>query len=96
MYLALPSVVEHGDTKPNTLAVPSEAGVAELEKSLGRYDSVSRKHEYRMIAGLPQFRATHDRLRAYVDLFGEQTPRRNIQAVEELPTPKPEKPSEQE
>ncbi len=96
-YLALPSgVVEHGDTKPNTSTVPSEAGVTELEKSLGRYDSVIRKYEYRMIARLPQFRATHHRLQSYVDIFGEQTPRRNFQAVEELPTPKPEKPSEEE
>jgi hypothetical protein len=96
-YLALPSgVIEQGDTLPNRSAVPSEADIAELEKSLDRYDSVSQTHEYRMIASLPQFRATHDRLRSYVDLFGEQTPPQNLQAVEELPTPTPESPFEQQ
>ena len=96
-YLALPvGTVEDSDTESNTFEL-SKVSISELEETLGRYDSVSRKHEYRMIAGLPQFRASHDRLRAYVDYVDEQADYvegqafgRNIEPIEELPRPLPE------
>lgn len=84
-YLALPSgVVERSDT-------PIEADMVELEKSLGRYDSVNRKEEYRWLTRLISFQTTYRRLQAYVDLFAEQPLRQTVPSVEELPTPKPQK-----
>jgi len=91
-YLTLPiGAVNQGDTNPNTPGVPSERNVAELKKLRGRYDLVSAKQEYHGVTRLTLFQTTHRRLQAYLDLLAEEPPRRTIQSVEELPTPKLDK-----
>jgi hypothetical protein len=60
--------------------------LADLAQVLARFDLVSQNVDYRMIAALSAFKATHERLAAY--LSQSQTP--SFQRSEELPAPKPD------
>ncbi len=61
---------------------PTPAEMAEL---LARFDSVQRSEEFRVIAAVPEFKATHELLAAYVG----QARVSSLGGTEELPTPRP-------
>ncbi len=79
-YLALSPGMALADGKPDD--AQSSPSAAELSDVLKRFDSVDQNNDYRIIARLPGFKATHERLAAYLSQI--TTP---SSQPEELPTP---------
>lgn len=62
-YLALPDgIIAAVDRPPGDAEPRPEFDSEELGQILERYDNVSTNEEYRAIASLPEFQATHERL----------------------------------
>src|SRR6185295_11355515 len=85
-YLALPDTVAQAPLYD--APQPTESDLAELEKVRQRFDSVSGNEEYRATTQMPEFKATRDRLNAYLGQLGRPTARA-LPAVEELELPAP-------
>ena len=85
-YLALPEgmAASQGSDRPSAASFDLEA----LAAALDRFDSVSQDDEYRMIADLPAFRSTHQRLAAYLALRRDPAAGA-LPSAEELPVPRP-------
>jgi len=79
-YLALSSGMALADGK--LADAQSSPSAAELSDILKHFDSVDQNNDYRIIARLPAFKATHERLAAYLNSF--PTP---SSQPEELPAP---------
>jgi len=96
-YLKLPDgVLGRGvdagaERAPETQPDAPEAANA-LFDALIRYDEVSRNPQYGVIAELPAFKATHERLAGYIGLLSSRSPSEPPQGagIEVLPAPEPE------
>jgi hypothetical protein len=87
-YLALPDgILAAADRPPGEAAPRQEFDAEELTQILERYDRVNGSQEYRAIAALPEFQATHQRLAAFVNPPAEQPPPLPSAVAEELPPP---------
>jgi hypothetical protein len=75
-HLALPDDVLDADGADQGTGPDRER----LAKVLTRFDAISRNPEYRVIAQLQEFQATHEALSAYVGQLGPSP-------VEEIPPP---------
>jgi len=66
-YLALPDgIIAAADRPPGEAERRPEFDAAELARIVDRFDVVSRSSDYSTIAALPEFQATHQRLRELV------------------------------
>jgi hypothetical protein len=85
-YLALPDgVIAAADRPPGGAELRADR--KELSKILERYDSISANPEYRVIASLPEFEATHQRLSEVVNPPREVLEQQPAEVAEELPPP---------
>jgi hypothetical protein len=74
-YLALPdAIVAAMDRPPGDSKAGVDIDEGELRQILGRYDEISANPEYDMIASLPAFQATHERLTELVTPPPPNTP----------------------
>ncbi len=88
-YLALPVDVTDGQDA----APPSKGQLQQVEEILSRYEEVIGPEDYRAIAQLGSFRATHRHLAGYVVLLRQETSKpKGLRTLppEGIPAPRPE------
>jgi hypothetical protein len=93
-YLALPAEVYAASDSTSGSGSTSAAHpeFEQLTAVLGRYDSVSQNAAYRVIAELPAFQETQERLSLYINLLSDpQSADSAPSQIEDLPLPKPER-----